>query len=194
MKVVINQSGCISFSSKSPVQALIVKDLNGEIIYCRKFTPAVFKFDINFPVGGSYDFITNSDSIIFVSKISPLYIPEIPELPVTNHTNVKVSGKIIKRSGNSGSPVSINLKCGDIITNERFDRFPKYAKDFCLAHEEGHLKYHSEEDCDYYALRKIVMSGGNIMPCFYTLNMVLSRNINNNIRITEFISTIKKIT
>jgi len=196
MKIVIPSIGLYNFKTKtnSPVRIIAVKDMNGEIIYVRKFSPAVYKFSINFPVGGCYDIMSDNNTDIYIVSTEPLYKPYLPSLPITNFDGNHCSGKIIERAGFDGSPASINLQCGHIVVNEKFLAMPKYAREFILAHEEGHMSHESEDDCDYYALKKIIDNGGNISPCLHALNNVLSRNVNNNIRIKKFIDTINKLT
>lgn len=191
--MLIPKIGCYSFSSSIPVRVLIIKDMGGNIIYARKFDPSAYKFDINFNKSGGYFFVTDSNAEIKIISCEPLYIPHVPALPITNNSGVKLSGKVIKIKGEEGSPCSVNLKTGDTYVNEKFLRFPYYTQQFIMAHEEGHLQHLSEDDCDYYALRKIVMNGGNIYPCLYALSNALRRNPANTSRIKEFISHIKRI-
>jgi hypothetical protein len=127
---------------------------------------------------------------VVLSVEKPFYYKTI-KLPPPIKRKFKTAEKVVKffhREGTEGSPASINVRHGIIITNERFDKLPKFAKDFILAHEEGHLKYRSEEHCDLYALKKILEAGGNFSPCFIVLERVLGRSPANKMRLKALVT------
>jgi hypothetical protein len=183
--------------ASEPITRVMVRDTsNNEIVYVRGFKTPVHAFRFNLPKGNYNVVADNNTELSLVRLDKPHYYKTVP-MPTPVKRPFKVADKInrtVKNFKENGSPASIHVKTGTVETNKRFDTLPKYAREFIMAHEEGHLLYKAEQHADMYAVKKILEAGGNFSPCYITLVRVLGKSpinvqrLNNILKIGKIIN------
>ena len=191
------KTGCIGISS-SPFSIVTIVDGKDRIVYARKFTEPVKQASVNLQSGSYEIFLDCQKKNFLLDNSKPLYIPPLPKMPPRD--NKKGAGGISsfqyfdnKKKGPKGPAFTDTWK-GIMYYTDQFIKLPYYAQQFIIEHERAHLNWLSEEYADLGALCNIIRNGGNISPCLTTLEVVLKKNLSNNMRIFEFKNSLKQYT
>lgn len=194
--LIADKAGEYVLKSDSPTSLVIIRNEKKQIIYARKWKIPVYSFRLNINMPGNYMIESDNNTHLIIIDVRPMFFYKLTPLPRPTERKYKPADKItqiIHIKGKTGSPASISCRSGVVKVNELFDEFPKYAQDFILLHEEGHLLYNSEHHCDLYALNKTLEKGGNLSPCIITLVKVLKKRPVNIVRLKEIIGVMNQI-
>lgn len=178
--------------SHAPVSTVQITDGTGACVYARIFEKPSNKFCVNLPKKDTYKIHSNSCEIFKVYETQDQHRFEGLTLPAKQWVRAEKIIRIVNlKNSKQLGPAQTDVHKGIIYLNPSFWQYPKYIKDFILAHEEGHLNYMSEHFCDMYAVNKVMKNGGNLSCCMLSLKIALKRTPNNIERTKQLF---KKIT
>lgn len=149
-----------------------VFDENGKEVTRREGFSDPTSFFIIFPLKENLNFKVLGAKVLS-SRIE--VIPEIKmELPRREKQGLT---PIIKKRtfiSNWHSPMSINVKTGELIENQEYRNASKAKQCFIENHEKGHFFYNTEKYCDLYASLQCINSGYGKSQCLEVLRNMLS--------------------
>ena len=155
------------------VSPIIINDDRGKEFYFYQWDNDRFNYQLfNLPKGKYY-----SKYPIFLSDVN-LEFAKIPNEPPEKDDYLRIK-KIYIKEGNNPHKASIYIYSykpfATIIYDKSLNEQPYYVKDFILAHELGHLYYHTEEYCDRFARNLCLSLGYNPSQ----LNKAIEYSLNN---------------
>lgn len=169
----------ISFLGEMPKLFELYDLKDGRVYYFRHLDGKTPRIKFNITHEGSYD----SDTDFCVERETEVKTPyNLPKLPSPDRSRVKPLEVVINESL-EGTPACIYTDEGVIEVGEWFLSMPKQIQGFLLFHEQAHLLFSDEHDCDLFALVASLRKGYNRSMCMYALTHYLSRSKENTGRI-----------
>lgn len=169
----------------------IVFDKTGKEITRREGFNKHSQMDILFPVLSNTGFFVKNAQILDsrIVDIEPININlPIPEKIIKNP-------KITKRTFISDwhSPMSINVKTGEVIENQKYRDASKAKQVFIEAHELGHFFYDTEKYCDLVASLSLLQNGYGKSQCLEVLRTMLTSSPEKTERYNFVLSHLKQL-
>lgn len=180
----------ISFVGETP-KLFNLYDSNGDLHYFRYLDGRTPRIKFNLPIPGSY----TSDKAFNVVKIVPIEIPDMwPPIPEADRDRYRTMN-IVHVPELKGTPARIYTDgpfAGRVEVSDEFIGYPKPVRTFLLLHEQGHMFYSKEEDCDLWAIINYLRLGYNRAMAYYSLHFVLRRTPENVYRLKMALNNIQK--
>jgi hypothetical protein len=175
----------IKFTGEMPLRFTLTGKANG-LYYFRFLPPGTPRIKFNIVDADEYTPSVPIEVIKTTAIETPARYPELPPAERARYKDVTFK----YNPDLKGTPARIYSATGIIEHGPAYYSYPKPIRLFIDLHEEGHLFYASEMNCDLWALVNYLRMGYNRSMAYYTLYTILGQSAENIQRLKKLLDNI----